>query len=208
MSLEEKLSKELSAVVDDYISGGLASEQDRVKRIASFLTVSNITDVFGQVMDSEKMGFSDEEISIHSVWTSAEYPNDKVEVTFKLPNGAKIEKVLWVPKPERMDKQTFERYQNVLSNLLESQRRLKAEKEEERKKATEERKRQEEQEKIRRKLEDYDKLEKKVEELEEENEILRGIIKKKVSEEEVQEEPEGELTSYEKEFLRTKVFDC
>jgi hypothetical protein len=209
MSLEEKLSRELLVAVDDYISSGLLSEQDRVQRIASFLTVSNVTDVFNQITDTEKMGFSDEEISIHSVWTSAEYPLDKVEVTFKLPNGAKIEKVLWVPKPEKMDKQTFLRYQSILSNLLERQRRLKAEKEEEERKKREEEEKKRKEEETRRKLEDYDRLLKKIDEIEEENEILKDIVKKKIPEEEVEEEvEEGELTAFEKEFLRTKVFDC
>jgi hypothetical protein len=52
--------------------------------------------------------------------------------------------------------------------------------------------------------------EKRTEELKKEIEILKDIVKKKISEEEVEEEEteETELTEKEKAFLRANVFDC
>jgi hypothetical protein len=182
------------------------AEEKEVMRLASFLTTNNIQNVFKSISDTEKKGFSDEEIELKRI----DVEGNEIEFSFMLPNGAYIHKRVEVLEQEEMVKDVYNKYTSILSELKERQKELEE-------KAKEEYEAEKKRKEIERIVEEYPKLEDQnrvlkaeLKKLENEIELLKAIVRKKVQESEIELAETDELTEEEKEYLREKVFsdDC
>ena len=146
------------------------SAETVAKGIMAIEEAGGIQEIFKWITEEEKKGFSDEEIRLSDI----SFYNEEVYIYFQLPTYRDIERKIKTKNVIGMDKEEYERYKQILNDVVKKKEELKKKREEAKKREEEEEKKKE----IERKIKKYEEMQEQFKKCREENEKLKTIIAK------------------------------